>query len=257
MIKKFKNKIKQFEDRFRKIDAVNKLSTSNQERIKSNQQILFDYNQLSTLFSKNEFIPFTEWSLSPSTILHILNDILLNDKKNIVEFGCGSSSLYIAKFLEKLGSRSNYYCIESNEEWLNKMRFLAERYEISKFINFVHAPMAEIEEQYGYKNQKLWYDIATVRKVINNVKEIDLVLIDGPVGIDSPYARYSAIPLLKKKFAKNISIFLDDTFRKEEMEILEEWKRILTLQSYSFAKYSMIADNISFSSEPLKLRKWE
>lgn len=42
---------------------------------------------LDSLKPINTFLPATTWSLNPSTIVHILNDILINERKNIIEFG--------------------------------------------------------------------------------------------------------------------------------------------------------------------------
>ena len=102
MIKKFKNDLKRIID-FR-IDSLKK-----QE--KNNSQSNYDFQQISKLFSDNEFIPFTAWSLSPSILLHILNDIIINDRKSLIEFGSGASTFYIAKLLKNINSESKFISV--------------------------------------------------------------------------------------------------------------------------------------------------
>lgn len=52
-------------------------------------------NSLSLLMDENinKYIPFTDYALSPYSIAHILNDLAINSRKNIVEFGSGTSSI--------------------------------------------------------------------------------------------------------------------------------------------------------------------
>src|SRR5690554_4806588 len=93
MMSSLKKKIKDFVDK-----KVKEVKTHQSQ----SQQASLDYAQLSRLFPESNFIPFTTWTISPSVILHILNDIVINNRSNIIEFGSGASTLYIAKLIQTL-----------------------------------------------------------------------------------------------------------------------------------------------------------
>ncbi|PYE82143.1 hypothetical protein DFQ11_102724 [Winogradskyella epiphytica] len=105
-----------------------KLQTYIKDRIKEiginqqkSEQVVLDYAHISRLFPEPNFIPFTDWSISPSVILHILNDIVINKRQHIIEFGSGASTLYIAQLIRTLNLPAQLYSVESSEEWLSKM----------------------------------------------------------------------------------------------------------------------------------------
>ncbi len=77
--------------------------------------------QLQQLSPKDSFIPFTHWSMPPILILHILNDIIINSRKNIVEFGSGASTLYIARLIRAQKLECKLIAVESDKGWLQKM----------------------------------------------------------------------------------------------------------------------------------------
>jgi predicted O-methyltransferase YrrM len=47
----------------------------------------------------------------------ILNDIVIHQRKNIVELGAGISTAYIAALLRKNKIDANFTTIEENEQW--------------------------------------------------------------------------------------------------------------------------------------------
>lgn len=256
MIKKIKNKLKEIENRFRRLDRANEVNAANLDFLKANQQLLFDYSQLSKLF-KEEFVPLTRWSISPSTVLHVINDILINNRRQIIEFGCGSSSLYIAKFIKSLDLNVEFFCVESDKEWIEKFKVLAERYELMEYIKFLYVPISTVNHEFSYKDQNKWYDTEILSNALIDKNNFDLVLVDGPWHGTSTYARYSAIPFLEKKLIKNVSVFLDDTYREEELEILNLWKEILQLDMKIYEKYSILYHNPNFIVEPFQLSSWK
>ena len=87
-----------------------------------NSQIQFNYLQLKSLFSESTFTPMTTWSISPSTILHVLNDISINQPKNIIEFGSGISTIYIAKLIKLNKLKVKFFVVESDNTWIDQMK---------------------------------------------------------------------------------------------------------------------------------------
>jgi hypothetical protein len=59
-----------------------------------------------------------------------------------------------------------------------------------------------------------------------------LAIVDGP-GAWKPeirLSRYTALPFLINKLAKNFSIYLDDINRKGEKQVLSLWKKKYTMK---------------------------
>jgi len=219
------------------------------------QQTALDYAQISRLFPESNFIPLTSWSISPSVILHILNDIVINKRKNIIEFGSGASTLYIARLIQTLKLEVKFYSVESNEDWIQKMKKELTLYNLQDVVTLIYAPLKEAPENLCLKEQKLWYDTEIINKALENNKAIDLIIVDGPYGGSTPFARYSAIPFLQDRLAKEIGVFLDDARREQEHEIAHQWAEILNLKPRNFRRYSYITNNSEFITTPYEIAK--
>lgn len=246
MIRKLRNKLKNF------IDVRVRLLRDQQHQ---NQQVLFNYNQLNQLFGEDSFIPFSGWAISPSTVLHVLNDITINNRKSIIEFGSGSSTFYIAKLLKILKSEAVFYSIESDEKWANELKDQLQLYGISDYVKIIYIPLTKVSKEYSFKEQLTWYDTQILERELNKENHFDLVLVDGPFGGSTPYARYSAVPFLSKQISNQTSIFLDDVLRVEEKVILKEWEKLLGKQSKIQERYGFFKGSTTFDVSPFQLSK--
>ncbi|WP_424494768.1 hypothetical protein [Salinimicrobium sp. GXAS 041] len=244
MIRKLKKEIKRF------VDARVNLIKDQQRK---NQQTHFNYSQLSQLFSEDSFIPFSAWAISPNTILHVLNDISINQRKGIVEFGAGASTFYIAKLLKVLEIDAVFFSVESDEKWAKEIRRHLELYQLENYVKIVYAPLEEVTADLSYKEQKIWYCKNILQEEFQSLTYIDLVLVDGPFGGSTPYARYSAIPFLQKKLPEDCSIYLDDVNRPHEEEIAKEWKLMLKSDSRYIDRYVVLSKAQKFDVTPFHL----
>lgn len=246
MINRIKSNIKKFIDvRIRLI--------KDQQRV--NEQITFNYNQISKLFKEDSFIPFSAWSISPSTILHILNDITINKRKCIIEFGSGSSTFFIAKLIKTLKCESTFYTIESDENWANELKRQLEIYNLENHVTVIYAPLVEVADNLSYNAQKTWYDLEKFKNLISTTK-FDLIIVDGPYGGSTPFARYSAIPFLLDKLAENYTVFLDDINRNDERFIAAEWGQILNGEFKFIERYAVFSTNQKFDVSPFQLKNF-
>lgn len=246
MIGSFKKKIKTFVDK--KVKEIKKHQNLT-------QQAALDYVQISRLFPESNFIPFTTWSISPSVILHILNDIVINKRQNIIEFGSGASTLYIARLIQTLKLDVKYYCVESNEEWAQELKKELTRHNLQDVVTLVCAPVTDAPKIICWKDQKLWYDTDILERALGSTNTIDLVIVDGPFGGSTPYARYSAIPFLRDRLSTNFGVFLDDAHRVEEQEITQQWAEILNLKPRNFKRYVYLTNNSEFITDPYDIAK--
>lgn len=216
-------------------------------------QTSFSYMQLSNLFKQDHFIPMTSWSMSPNLILHVLNDIEINNRTCIVEFGAGVSTLYIAKLNKIRGRNVKFYCIESDKEWIKKIEKQLLDLDLADFVTIILAPKQQVSDALSFKDQKLWYDSEILAKAFLTLEDIDLVLVDGPSCEKTPYCRYSAVPFISQKLARSFSIFLDDTNRHSEKEIAFVWQNELNCNLRSLAQYAHLSTVNSYGFLPLQI----
>src|SRR5690606_19832950 len=163
-------------------DYVTRKLTKLLKEQKLAQQEQFSYTQLSQLFDTSHFIPMTTWSISPSTILHVINDIDIHQRKCIVEFGSGASTLYIAKYLKTTNHKAQFFSIESNEVWLSKLKSQLEAFKLKDYVTFIYAPIEKVPNEFAFKTQETWYSTTILNEILKTVDSIDLILVDGPFG---------------------------------------------------------------------------
>jgi len=185
----------------------------------------------------------------------VLNDITINKRKNIIEFGAGVSTFYIAKLIKVLGLNAVFHSVESDEKWANELHRQLKIYMLEDQVKIIFAPLENIPTKLSFKEQKTWYSIPVLQDRLRNVKHFDLVLVDGPVGGSTPYARYSALPFLMDKITEDSAIFLDDVHRTQEAEIAKEWKLQLSRNIHYFDRYALISRQTNFDSSPFQLSK--
>ncbi|MEM5564595.1 hypothetical protein WNY78_05750 [Psychroserpens sp. AS72] len=220
------------------------------------QQEQFALQAISGLFNESHFIPFTRWSISPSTIQHILNDIEINKRNCIVEFGAGSSTLYIAKLLKTKGSKASFFSIESDEKWARTIENDIKKMQLDDFVTIIYAPITKISKRISHGQQTHWYDTQVLDSIFVDIHAIDLILVDGPHGKTTPFARYSAIPYLQTKLSTSYSIYLDDIGRDEEKEIVSEWKKSLNCNTSISHRYALLSSDIDLITMPFRLKVW-
>jgi len=205
---------------------------------------------LNNLLPKSIFIPLTLWSISPSTVLHIANEIVINNRKSIIEIGSGFSTLVIAQLIKSNNLDIEFCSVESNKEWIQILKDQLKKEKLFDHVNIIYAPLTS--SSYTFKQHKNWYDVNILDKFLAN-KFFDLVIVDGPPG-NEKYSRFGAISYLQNKLKKDFFILLDDTYRPEEYEIIEEWSNILKVNFQKFNVYSIISNSITFDSRPIYFR---
>lgn len=183
------------------------------------QEDIYALSQLQPLSSS-----YTVWSSSsirPSAMVQILNEIVVNNRNTIVEFGCGITTVYIAKILKQYGG--HLYSVEDNNEWIDIVSIMLKENNLEDYVTFVHAPLCK--SKYSLKNCD-WYDENIVQKALKDIK-INMVIVDGPPAYmeETELSRYPAIPVLLDQLSDNFCIVLDDVFRNGEKEILALWEK--------------------------------
>jgi predicted O-methyltransferase YrrM len=214
MINKIKNKFSLLNKLESKID-------SNSIKISENIAAI----QVYSLLNDVSYLPFSKASLNFTSMAILLNDIVINRRKLIVEFGSGISTILIAQLIKKNKLDGvKLISVEHNIEWLSLVDNLLKSNYLEGIVELVHSPL--LENELCLDNNK-WYSTEPILlKIKENKNKVDCVLVDGP---EAWYAevyrsRYPALPFIINFLGDNSIVFLDDSNRKGEIEILNMWK---------------------------------
>jgi predicted O-methyltransferase YrrM len=204
---------------------------------KNNEHL--SHTQIESLFwlskrlkIKNSLPPMKNWAMSPDVLLK-LHEYITNAKpKTILEFGSGVSTIVICDALSQNNS-GRLISIEHLEKFMKETMEVIKNENLSSFLDL---RLAQLKiwtgEHLSSEKRVFWYD----EKVIDtsNLKEIDLLIIDGPPGNTNPYARYPSLPILYKNLSNEAQVWLDNTNRKDEATIANTWAEKYKLISNFF-----------------------
>lgn len=170
-----------------------------------------------------DFMPWTRAAMRPSTIVHILNEIFINKRRSMIEFGAGISTLYFAWAAKK--TNSFFLSIEESEDWSKVIQSLLEENNLDEHCHLHFVSKQEVVMQ-GYKGS--WYSIDRVKQLVED-KIFDLVVVDGPTAFrpGDANARRPAVDVLEANLADRYAIFLDDALRAGEKQIIAAWEERL------------------------------
>lgn len=196
----------------------------NRRKNKARLEDLAAYLLIQNLVTFPEYFPITSSSLRFHTLAVILNDIIINNRKSIIEFGSGISTLAIANL--SMINRLNYtfVSVEDNIGWFNSMKIYLSTNGLEKFVNLVYAPL----EKTNLSPENIpWYSIKFLNEQMSRGSRFSLVIVDGPGAWkrENEFSRYPALPYLANSLEDSFSVYLDDTNRKGEKKVLSLWQK--------------------------------
>jgi hypothetical protein len=183
---------------------------------------IFCLGLLQPLMRGPGFLPFSDTSLRPFCMVHILNDIVANDRKNILEFGSGLSTILIGRMIKRSALNARLISVEHNKIWVIVLNEIIQQEGID-VVEIIYAPLKKSNIAAA---ENYWYDT----NVLNSktaYKKFDMVIIDGPAASQkgSERARYPAVPYIFSKLNKEFSIYLDDANQVGEQSVLQTWEK--------------------------------
>jgi hypothetical protein len=189
-----------------------------------------------------KYIPWSSSAMRPAAVRKIINDIIINERKNVIEFGSGISTIYIASILKELGGGS-FYSVEHDESWINIVLSILKKEGLENYVNIIHAPLES--SRFSINNLK-WYSENCLMKILECPESIDCVIIDGPMAYtkELSLSRYPALPFLVENnmLSQNCIVILDDGQRWGEKRVIKRWEK-----TYDFSFKQMPMLNIAFS----------
>ncbi|MEO1054476.1 MAG: class I SAM-dependent methyltransferase [Bacteroidota bacterium] len=179
---------------------------------------------LSKLLADGSYLPITRSSLRPYSLASVVNDIVINGREQIIEFGAGVSTVAIARLFKLNQIQGHLYTVDESKEWLEIISNIIKKEGLDKFITPIHAEL--VESAMALKGYT-WYNIEKLDKAIGSDTKFDLVLVDGPSAYETniQFSRYPALPFMRSRLGDRFSFYLDDSNRKGEKWILKKWSK--------------------------------
>lgn len=226
-----------------KIFGINKLEFRIDKKAKEYSD--FKFKELKAMeilkpYFPKGFVFETSYTLSFQVIQHIANDIIINKPQTILEIGSGLSTIILSNLISELNYGPNFISIDQDFKWQNHIKPHCKEVE---FYNF------EITKNKESTIEGSWFNIP--KDSFLREKKFDMVIIDGPKGFESKYARYGIIDFLKGRVMESTIVFLDDTDREDEQFILQNLKDKLSFKfCNSFYKYSRLTQTNLIVTSP-------
>ena len=189
-----------------------KLSTMNEPL-----QAHAPYHALSVQLGLNgNLIYDPKWAAAPDFMQLIVDHALSAKPATIVECSSGLTTLMLARCCELKGW-GEVLSLENGADYADQTRAELERHGLTHRATVLDAPLVK----YALDDLEFqWYsNLAAL-----TVKNIDMLVIDGPPGFIQPHSRYPALPLLFNLLADGCQVFMDDAGRPDEREIVKMWQ---------------------------------
>lgn len=159
-------------------------------------------------------LPVTLWTMQPDVLRELTLYVRQTKPALIVECGSGVSTVVLARCAQ-LNKVGHVYSLEHLPEYAAWTTHELARHGLTTFSSVLIAPL----QPYEFHGERWpWYMLDGLP-----ASGIDLLVIDGPPGGTRPLARYPAGPLLFGRLSPQAVVFLDDTNRNDERQILKRW----------------------------------
>lgn len=156
------------------------------------------------------------WAVSAPTLLFMVDEVLGNGRRRVLECGSGASTVWTAAAIRHRGE-GHVFSLENDKHFAEQTRHHLRAHGLEQWATVIDAPLVEMDVP-GV-GRGLWYDL----EGLGDTQEIDLLFVDGPPGSTGPLARYPALPQLRPRLANGATVVLDDTHRTEERKIVKMW----------------------------------
>ncbi|MDR0723654.1 MAG: glycosyltransferase [Endomicrobium sp.] len=222
-----------------KIEVVDKKIANQSEGFKKREKL--NYSQIESFFwltkklkIHNNLPPLRNWAMSPDILLKLHEYIIFSKPKVIVEFGSGVSTLVICDALRQ--NNSGYLIsVEHMEQYAQRTMQFIKRENLQNFVDLRLSELEIYKDEHLCINESVqWY----CKETLKDIKNIDLLIVDGPPAATCKYARYPAVPVLYENLNRQAQIWMDDAVREDENVICKTWaqKYDLNLNFLDFEK---------------------
>lgn len=179
--------------------------------------------QVQALLNLNEMVPLRAalpplggWAASPDLVLEVVDHLLAERPRLVVELGSGASTALLALAVREHGLDTRIVSLDHHAHYAAQTRRLLERHGVADLVDVRFAPLARTHVP---DHLTPWYD----EEAIADLRDIGMLVVDGPPKATGPAARYPAVPLLADRFAPRCCIVVDDTARPDDRAVVTRW----------------------------------
>ena len=176
---------------------------------------------LRPLLDAGGYLPWSEGAMRPSGLVDVCNEIVLANRRCILELGSGTSTVLLARLLSTTGG--SLTAIEHDARWASWVAGQLAAEQLEDVARVVHAPLELSPWAVGGPP---WYAAEPLAQALAGGAP-DLLIVDGPPAyrFGESLARLPAVPALLDHLAPDAAVVLDDIARAGEQEVLERWEQ--------------------------------
>lgn len=178
--------------------------------------------QLQSMFAPVAPLPVVAgWAMEPTALIELVDVVRRRRPRLVVECGSGTSTLWLAYALRRNGS-GRVIAIEHEAEYAQATRQALADHDLTEWADVLDAPLAPVDTPRGPMS---WYGFDA-----RGLRDIDLLVVDGPPRTTGEMARYPALPVLAAGLAPEARILVDDANRADEQAVLQAWRQTWDLE---------------------------
>ena len=166
------------------------------------------------------------WAASTDLLGELMRAIASRRARCVVELGSGVSTLVIAAALRSNGS-GRLISIDGDEAYASQTREQLQRQGLDEWVEVRFAALTEMKYE-GVARP--WYDT----RVLADLTDVDLLLIDGPPTALRADIRYPSLPFFWGRLAPGAIVLLDDAARAPERAMAAAWQRQFPDATYEY-----------------------
>ena len=207
---------------------------------------------LAPLLAAGPYLPWGAGVMRATGLVEVCNDVVLRDRRCVVELGGGTSTVLLARLLRERSSPGEavQVVVEHDDRWAQWLRAQLDREGLGDRVSVLEAPLAAHPLAL---HDLEWYDDTLLRHGLDlalGSRQVDLLVVDGPPAdtAERVLARYPGLPCLADRMAPGATVVLDDVERPGEQEVLRRWEAELAL---SFTRRGDLA-GIAVASVPTR-----
>ncbi|MFO0775923.1 MAG: glycosyltransferase [Nitrospiraceae bacterium] len=193
-----------------------------QQRLAQQQPKALRHPGLAAILPEREL---GEWALSVEAVNVLLDEVQRHRPEQILEFGCGSSTVALTWAMQQRAGASRRALVASvdqSEVFRAKTVSRLEALGLATSVNILHAPLREHELD-GLSCVGYGIEPSCVGEWLGGGKP-DFVLIDGPAADHG--GRFATVPSVMTYLQPGARIYLDDALRDSELAIADWWSRL-------------------------------
>ncbi len=166
------------------------------------------------------------WAASTDLLGELMRAIAARRPQCVVELGSGVSTLVIAAALRNNGA-GRLISIDAEQAYAAQTREQLRRQNLGDWVELRFAALTEMKCE-GIARP--WYDT----RVIADLTDVGLLLIDGPPTALRADIRYPSLPFFWSRLAAGAIVLLDDAARPAERAMAAAWQRQFPEASYEY-----------------------